>query len=107
LAFKTKICILRYVYYPDDFYVNEWLGGNIDFTETTKDILTLENVDPANKNSINFLQIKDIRVSGNYLYVVDERMSNVIRYDIEFIRRHQGEMAWNIKSIRLLDMLQG
>lgn len=107
LAFKTKICILRYVYYPDDFYVNEWLGGNIDFTETTKDILTLENVDPANKNSINFLQIKDIRVRGNYLYVVDEKMSNVIRYDIEFIRRHQGEMSWNIKSIRLLDMLQG
>jgi hypothetical protein len=73
---------MRYVYYPDDFYVNEWLGGNIDFTEDSKDILTLDHVDPANKNSINFLEISDIRIRGNYLYVVDKKMSNVLRYDI-------------------------
>lgn len=107
LAFKTKICVMRYVYYPDDFYVNEWLGGNIDFTEESKDILTLDHVDPANKNSINFLEISDIRIRGNYLYVVDKKMSNVLRYDIQYIRTHQGVASWNIKSIRLLDMLQG
>lgn len=27
LAFKNKITIIRYIYYPDDFYVNAWLGG--------------------------------------------------------------------------------
>lgn len=107
LAFKTKICVIRYVYYPDDFYVNEWLGGDIDFTEGSKDILVMETVDPANKNSINFLSIKDIRVNGNYLYVVDEKLSSVSRYDIEYIRTHQGVMGWNVKNIRLIDMLQG
>jgi hypothetical protein len=56
---------------------------------------------------VTFLGIKDIRVRGNYLYVVDEKLSNVLRYDIEFIRSHQGVMAWNAKSIRLIDMLQG
>jgi hypothetical protein len=67
----------------------------------------METVDPANKNSINFLSIKDIRVNGNYLYVVDEKLSSVGRYDIEYIRTHQGVMGWNVKNIRLIDMLQG
>jgi hypothetical protein len=107
LAFKTKVVIMRYVYYPDDFYVNQWLGGEIDFTEFSKDILTLTTVDPANKNSLNFLELKDIRVRGNYMYLVDEKLNMVIRYDIEFIRTQQGVAGWNVKNIRLLDMLQG
>ena len=107
LAFKTKISVIRYIYYPDDFYVNNWLGGSIDFNQGTNDVINLTTVDPSNKNSVTFLGIKDIRVRGNYLYVVDEKLSNVLRYDIEFIRSHQGVMAWNAKSIRLIDMLQG
>jgi hypothetical protein len=31
-TFKTKVVIMRYTYYPDDFYCNQWLGDNIDFT---------------------------------------------------------------------------
>lgn len=107
LAFKTKIVIMRYVYYPDDFYVNQWLGGQIDFTQGSTDILTLSTVDPANKNSLNFLEIKDIRVRGNYMYVVDQKLNMALRYDIEFIRTQQGVAGWNKKNIRLLDMLQG
>jgi hypothetical protein len=30
-----------------------------------------------------------------------------MRYDIEFIRRHQGVVGWSPKNVRLLDMLQG
>lgn len=107
LAFKDKITILRYVYYPQDFYVNEWLSSKIDFSEGSTDILNITTVDPANKNSINFLGIKDIRIRGNYLYVVDEKLNNVMRYDIEYIRRHQGVVGWSPKNVRLLDMLQG
>jgi hypothetical protein len=86
LAFKTKVIVMRYIYYPDDFYVNNALGGGIDFRETSKDILTLETVDPANKNSLKFLGLKDVRIRGNYLYVVDEKLNMVLRYDIEYIR---------------------
>lgn len=106
-AFKTKVVIMRYTYYPDDFYVNQWLGDDIDFTENTKDIIVLDTVDPSNKNSLQFLELKDIRVRGNYMYLVDEKLNMVLRYDIEFIRTQQGVSAWDKKSIRLLDLLQG
>lgn len=106
-AFKTKIVIMRYTYYPDDFYCNQWLGDNIDFTQNTKDLIVLDTVDPANKNSLNFLQLKDIRVRGNYMYVVDEKLNMVLRYDIEFIRTQQGVSSWDKRSIRMLDILQG
>ena len=107
LAFKNKIVIIRYVYYPDDFYVNAWLGSSIDFTDSSNDVITLEIVEPSNCNSLEFLQIKDIRVHGNYMYVVDEKLNMVLRYNIEYIRTQQGIMAWNVKSIRLMDSLQG
>jgi hypothetical protein len=87
--------------------VNQWLGDNIDFTENSKDIIVLDTVDPSNKNSLTFLELKDLRVRGNYLYMVDEKLNMVLRYDIEFIRTQQGVSAWNKKSIRLLDRLQG
>ena len=107
MAFKNKIVILRYIYYPDDFYVNSWLGGSINFNEGTRDLITLDVVDPSNKNSLEFLQIKDVRVNGNYMYVVDEKLNMVLRYNIEFIRTQQGVSAWDKRSIRLMDSLQG
>ena len=106
-AFKTKVVIMRYTYYPDDFYINQWLGDNIDFTQNTKDLIVLDTVDPSNKNSLNFLNLRDIRVRGNYMYLVDEKLNMVLRYDIEFIRTQQGVSSWDKRSIRLLDMLQG
>ena len=107
LAFNNKIVILRYIYYPDDYYVNSWLGGSIDFNDGSRDLIVLDVVDPSNKNSLEFLQIKDVRVKGNYMYVVDEKLNMVLRYNIEFIRTQQGISSWNKKSIRLLDLLQG
>ena len=86
MVFKTKIVIVRYIYYPDDFYCNYWLGDNIDFTDNSRDLIILDTVDPTNKNSLEFLQLRDIRVHGNYMYVVDEKLNMVLRYNIEFIR---------------------
>lgn len=107
LAFKKKIVVLRYIYYPDDFYVNYWLGSDINFNDDSLDIIELDVVDPSNKNSLEFLQIKDVRVNGNYMYVVDEKLNMVLRYNIEFIRTQQGVSAWDKRSIRLMDALQG
>jgi hypothetical protein len=55
LAFNNKIVILRYIYYPDDYYVNSWLGGSIDFNDGSRDLIVLDVVDPSNKNSLEFL----------------------------------------------------
>ena len=107
LAFKTKVVVMRYIYYPDDFYCNQWLGGDIDFNEGSKDIIVLETVDPVNKNSLKFLNLKDIRVRGNYMYLVDEKLNMVLRYNIEFLRTQQGVTGWDVRSIRMLDVLQG
>jgi hypothetical protein len=41
------------------------------------------------------------------MYLVDEKLNMVLRYDIEFIRTQQGVSSWDKRSIRLLDMLQG
>jgi hypothetical protein len=107
IAFKTKVLVMRYIYYPDDFYCNKWLGEDISFNDGSRDIIVLDTVDPANKNSLNFLGLKDVRVRGNYLYLVDETLNMVLRYDISFLRNQQGVSSWNVKSIRLLDSLQG
>lgn len=107
LLFKTKLVILRYVYYPDDFYANYWLGSDINFQKGSYDLIEFENVDPANKNSLHFLQLSDVRIHGNYMYLVDEKLNMVMRYNIEFIRTQQGVAAWNKKNIRLMDSLQG
>jgi hypothetical protein len=41
------------------------------------------------------------------MYVVDEKLNMVLRYDIEFIRTQQGVSSWDKRSIRMLDILQG
>lgn len=86
IEFKTKVVVMRYVYYPDDFYCNKWLGEDISFKEGTKDIIVLDTVDPANKNSLAFLRLKDIRIRGNYMFLVDEELNMVLRYDISYLR---------------------
>lgn len=107
IALKTQVLVMRYIYYPNDFYCNKWLGDGIDFTDGSRDILVLKTVDPANKNSLNFLQLADIRINGNYMYLVDEKLNMVLRYDIGFLRTQQGLSGWNVKNIRKLDCLQG
>lgn len=98
---------MRYVYYPDDFYVNKKLGSVIDFSQSSNDILVMNTVDSSNKNSLNFLSLKDCRIHGNYLYLVDEKLHMVMRYNIEHIKNWQGVNSWDVKNIKLIDLLQG
>ena len=109
LAFKEKLVVMRYIFYPDNFAKNEQKGvyDEIDFNGDTHDILTMETIDPSNKNSLNFLEIADLKVHGNYLYVVDSKLNMVLRYDITYLKEEDGQVSWNVKSIRLVDNLQG
>ena len=93
IALKTKVIVMRYIYYPNDFYCNQWLTEDISFNDGSKDIIVLDTVDPANKNSLNFLGLKDIRVHGNYMYLVDETLNMVLRYGLTDISTWQSLKA--------------
>lgn len=112
IAFKNKFMVLKYHFYPNDYQKNTSLG-DLDFNNFEENlwqdddrenaILYLEQVDPSKDNSIKFLNINDIRIRGNYLYLVDKDLNMVLRYDIQYLLKNN----LNIKYIKLVDMLQG
>lgn len=113
LLFKNKLVIIPYDFYPNDFDEN-LNNPNINFRNNT--VLTLEYIDPSNKNSLNFLSLKDIRIYEDELFLVDDSLNMVLRYDIHYLKNSdiwvdedKTEISdfYNIKSMRLLDMLQG
>lgn len=108
VAFKTKFIIMRYIFYPDNFQKNtrDDSYDTIDFNSGS-DVLVFDTIDPANKNTLNFLEISDIRVRGNYLYVVDSKLNMALRYDITYLKEEDGQIVWDVRSLRLLDTLQG
>ena len=72
LAFKNKLVIIKYTYYPENFNKNLIKDIGINFNKDTTNVLTLETSDPNRINSIEFMGLKDVRINGNYLYLVDE-----------------------------------
>ena len=107
LAFKKKLVIIKYTYYPENFNKNLIKDAAINFNKDTTNVLTIEQSDPNRINSIEFLGLKDVRINGNYLYLVDEQLHMVLRYDIEYLRKSEDETHWNKQNVRLLDVLQG
>lgn len=110
LAFKTKLVIIRYNYYPENFQKNIDKNVGIDFKlvdDQSENVMSISNSDPNRVNSIEFMGLNDVRVKGNYLYLVDEKLHMVLRYDIEYLRKTDDETHWNKQNLRLLDILQG
>ena len=97
LGINGKIKIIKHKYYPHDIDKNK---SNLDLNDS----LTIDKVDISKGNSISYLNIKDLKIKDNYLYVVDDKLHMVVRYDIEFLR---NTLELDIKNIRLLDVLQG
>lgn len=116
LVFKDKVVIFKYIYRQYDNPVEQIEAvnpdydnaeGEVNFNEGSNDILVLDKVDPSNRNSLKFLNLKDIELHGNYMYLVDEKLNMVLRYDITYLLHDESDIAWNLKSIRLIDNLQG
>lgn len=107
LAFKKKLAIIKYKYYPENFNRNLIRDVAINFNKDTTNVITIEQSDPNRINSIEFLGLKDVRINGNYLYLVDEQLHMVLRYDIEYLRKTNDDTHWNKQNVRLLDVLQG
>lgn len=122
LLFKDKVVIFRYVYFQDDEAITQTdktdsrytkdINGEVNFnvvndSKNNQGVLVLDKVDPGNKNSLKFLHLKDIELHGNYMYLVDEELNMVLRYDITYLIHDESELRWKLKSIRLLNNLQG
>jgi hypothetical protein len=100
-AYNNEIKIIRHYHYPNSPEKSKDIP--IDFN----DALTINKVDVNKRNSIEYLDIKAIKVKGNYLYVVDEKLHMVVRYDIEFLRTSWVDGEENEKNIRVIDIVQG
>lgn len=112
LAFPQKLVIMRMVYYPNDvdFQKNTSTESEIFFdfnneNENDKNILILQQIDSVNKNSLKFLSIRDVRIHKNQLYLTDQKLNMVLRYDIQKLIGDQQDFS--LSSLRLLDVLQG
>lgn len=103
LGINGQIKIIKHDYYPHDI---DKTGDKIDLNDS----LTIDKVDISKGNSISYLNIKDLKIKGNYLYVVDDKLHMVVRYDIEFLinsLKSDSTSELYITDIRLLDVLQG
>ena len=115
LAFKNKVVLFKYVYYQDDKEYRQTAptderyekGGEVNFNEGSSDVLVLNTIDPSNKNALKFLSLKCIKLNGNYMYLVDEKLNMILRYDITYLLNDESDYAWSLGSIRLLDNMSG
>ena len=101
--FKDKLLIFPYKYYQG---IEEEID-DINFNKGSSDILVFDTIDPCNKNAVKFLGLKDIELHGNYMYLVDEKLNMVLRYDIAYLLNDESEIGFSLNSIRLLDNLSG
>jgi hypothetical protein len=97
LGINGQIKIIKHEYYPHDIDKSD---DKIDFNTS----LTIDKVDVSKGNYISYLNIRDLKIKDNYLYVVDDKLHMVVRYDIEFLR---SSLELDIDNIRLMDVLQG
>lgn len=107
LMFKTKLLITKIKH-----YINEGENFNEDFYLNLREpagenYIEINCVDPFNKNSLLFKHLTDIKLHKNMLYVCDGELNMVMRYDVEYLISPEEEQAFDIRSIKLLDVLQG
>lgn len=102
LVFKKKVVIIRTRYYQ-----------NMDGTPPTidmrskNDVIEFSTLDPANNNTASFLGLHDMELHGNYMYLVDQDLNMILRYDISYLLYDESDIGFNVKSIRLINNVSG
>lgn len=117
IAEKTQIRLFNLYLFPDDklnIYSDPIVDlvkdnntgkiteevSNRTFDTSNFDVKTFSNVDPQNSSSFKFKEIAGIKISGNYLYVVDKGLNGIFKYDISnCILNRKGKF----KNLILLD----
>lgn len=106
LLFKTKILIFELKHYITNQSLNYTIGDSLDLCNA-ENYLEINSLDPSNKNSLQFKSLRGIKRQKNMLYVTDDELNMILRYDIEFLISREEPQSFNINSIKLLDILQG
>lgn len=126
LAFKSKLIIFRTNYYYRDESKN-FSEVPIRDEEAFKDFIVdlrpqsvlndveiqqyieISRIDPDDNTSLQFLNLNCVKVHNNMMYLVDNKLDMVLRYDIDYLvsELEVEENSFNKSSIKLLDVLQG
>ena len=126
LAFRSKLIIFRTNYYYEDESKN-FSKDPIKDEEAFKDFIIdlrpqsalkdgevqqyieISRIDPDDNTSLEFLNLNSVKIHDNMMYLVDNKLDMVLRYDIDYLvsELEPAENAFSIKSIKLLDVLQG
>lgn len=134
LGFKDKIVFVRTLHSPDNVHLDTDFGENINFIENwrppkvedeeekkeekekekeeeeksrNRDIIVLNRIEPLNKNSVKFLNVQDVKIEGDYLFVVDNKLNTLIKYDISQLLHGTTMNQWNVNNIQIVDSIQG
>lgn len=103
LIFKDKLVFVRFIYEPDK--VQDASKSFLDFTPGSTATVTLDLIDPHNKNSLKFLDIIDAKMNGNQLFVLDRKLNMLVKYDItSFV---DSASVWSINQLRFVSSIQG
>lgn len=122
LAEKTKIRIFNIYLFPDDklsqysdplINLSSESDASLITTEVEKrkfdtnnfNIALIDKIDPQNELSFNFKSISGIKISGNFLYVVDSELNGIFKYDISRCLTDRGADVSN--QILLVNKLYG
>ena len=120
LAFKTKLIIFKTNYYFNDESKN-FAGESIydakkldkDFiinlTPEDQEYIEISRIDPADSTSLELHSLNCVKIHNNTMYLVDNELDMVLRYDIDYLvsEIESENNAFSLKSIKLLDVLQG
>lgn len=126
LAFKTKLIIFRTNYYyreesknfsetpiRDDEQYKDFI---IDLRPQSvlkdgevQQYIEISRIDPDDSTSLEFINLNCVKVHNNMMYLVDNKLDMVLRYDIDYLvsELEPVENAFSFYSIKLLDVLQG
>jgi hypothetical protein len=138
IAFKTKILVLKTKYYFTPEYKNYSINktrnevvlenmSNSNKITTYPDLyfnltssgknnvkcgyLEIDSVNYNDEDSLKFINIENIKVHKNMLYVLDGKLNMVLRYDISYLVSPDEDIersnTFNRKSIKLVDVLHG
>lgn len=115
LLFKTKLLLFKTKYY---FSASESGGANYitslenisdDLKINLNDAIVIDHINPHDDSSLKFLSLNAIKIHKNTLYLVDNKLDMVLRYNIDWLINPNETITNALKkeSIILTDILQG
>lgn len=116
LLFKTKLLLFKTKYYFDAAtgenknYISSVADkNNPDLQIDLNNAIVIDHINPHDDSSLKFLNLNAIKIHKNSLYLVDNKLDMILRYNIGWLTNSNEniEDVFNENSIILTDVLQG